>query len=1162
MTTKRVKPFGWVNGLQAPGRRKTPNLQRRLRLQGAARRLSALWAPLVLLVSGCQATPPVPTQPPPTLPAPGAVSRIEITPGAVLLTASGEGAQLSARAVDQSGREVDTEFTWRSSHPSRVEVDGDGFVSAVTDVGSAQIVAQAQSVESIPALALVAQPVAGAVLISDDQIVTPPDPIDPGQEPHVGAQYRVTLSGTPSLTAGTIVIAKESAPVAGRVLSAEPGTAGTEVVVETRPLAEVFENLLLELAFDLRQADVRVTAERAAETTLHYESGGTLRLKMRPMSPLAALGPDDVKFDLGPFECELDTAPVLDLDELIELEIERALRVPIVIDIQGRRLERFSMEVVGTVAGRLIGGPKFTAAFSGTLTCTGEFLAIPIPIGGPVSAIIAPVVPLGMGFDVEGTLQVATFEARLAGQAGAQAELGFAYTADGGFSGKRDFSVGADVRTVLDWPGRDDFRLSAGVYVYGWAELAVGNPALERILTSPPRLSVVKARFGPRMELDAATRRAQAGDPDYASSYGFGLAGEAGLGSDLQQLFNLVVAGIEVSLDLSVTYGLTLASSPFGVLSAEALAVPAGDSVDFVVEFDDEWLEFPLIGYNVAEVEIHRQREGRFELMETLSGRLGQQSFEWSWEAPAGETGEHTFYAFVTTHAIPGIAWEIAEDSSVAVTVGEKLVLSADPASGVVPLDTTFTWEGPDSTLGPLQCTLDPGDGTPAYMIDDCGVDTSQRHTYLEDGTYVAGLTASGEGFEESANTTVRAGYTLVATVEQVWSGITTPGFGPSPVIWPTSTVVDEEGLIYLLYSFEPGGDVDPHSQINHLRLAVSEDGGLSFTHQDISSSDCLFFREGRCRTWEKFIGPRMAVGLQGESYAAFGRFWSSAAAAPPTLPDLDDEDPRFAEDVAVAPDGTVYVASNGMGHNEVRIRRSTDQGRSFSAPVTVATLLEDHPSAGARIAVGPDGEIHVVWGEVLSGGPAGNDPTLFYSRSTDGGETFSPRRLLSNDVIEGTPRTFDMTMGENGVLGVAYATGWGGDSLPQLRYQQVVDGEVSPPRQIAQTSESYYMFFPSLAIDPAGTVSVLWRTARDDPADGLNVSVSDDGRTFQTHSFVSWVEPEERGDPTYVGLPLGLAVDPEGRPVATWRFYTEEDLLEVGIGARHLAFAPVHAPK
>ena len=1161
MTTKRYESFRLVAGLSKSRRQERPQLQARLRVQGVARRSSSLWVVLILLASGCQTTPPPPQQPPPTTPTPGTVARIEITPGSVLLTASGEGVRLRARAVDQSGREVDTEFTWRSSDPDRVEVDGDGFVAAVTDLGSAQIVAQAQGVESVPALALVAQPVAGAVLISDDQIVTPPDPIDPGQEPAVGAQYRVTLSGTPSLTAGKIVIAKESAPIAGRVLSAEKGIAGTEVIVETRPLAEVFENFLLELAFDLRQADVLVNVDRTAETILHYGPGGILRLEMRPMSPLAELGPHDFKFDLGPFECEIDTAPVLDVDELIEFEIERALSVPIVIHIQGRRLERFSMEVVGTVAGRLIGGPKFTASFGGTLTCLGEFLAFPIPIGGPVSAIIAPVVPLGMGFDVEGTLQVATFEARLAGQAGAQAELGFEYTADGGFSGKREFSVDADVRTVLDWPGRDDFRLSAGVYVYGWAELVVGNPALERILRNPPRLSVLEAKFGPRMELDAATRRAQAGEPEYASGYGLGLAGEAGLGSDLQQLFNLVVAGIEVSLDLSVTYGLTLASSPTGVLSAEPLAVSPGDFVEFVVEFDGEWLEFPLIGYNVAEVEIYRLRDERLELMETLLGRVGQQRFAWSWEAPADDLGEHKFYAFVTTHAIPGIAWEIAEDSSVAVTVGEELVLNVDPASGVVPLDTTFTWEGLDPALGPLQCTLDPGDGTPPYMIDDCAVDTSQRHTYLTEGSFAAVLTAAGEGFEESASTTVRAGYTVVATVEQTWSGITTPGFGPSPVIWPTSTVVDDRGLIYLLYSFEPGGDVDPHSQINHLRLAVSEDGGVSFTHRDIGSSDCLFFREGRCRTWEKFIGPQLAVGPQGESYAAFGRFRSSAVAAPPTLPDLDDEDPRFAGDVAVAPDGTLYVASNWIGHNEVRVRRSTDQGRSFSAPITVATLLEDHPSADARIAVGPDGGIHVVWGEVLAGGPAGNDPTLFYSRSTDGGETFSPRRLLSNDVIEGTPRTFDMAMGENGVLGVAYATGWGGDSLPRLRYQQVVDGDVSPPRLIAQTSESYYMFFPSLAIDPAGTVSVLWRTARDDPADGLNLSVSDDGRNFQTYPFVSWVQPEETGDPTYVGFPLGLAVDREGRPLATWRFYTEEDLLEAGIGARHLAFAPVQVP-
>jgi len=95
---------------------------------------------------------------------------------------------------------------------------------------------------------------------------------------------------------------------------------------------------------------------------------------------------------------------------------------------------------------------------------------------------------------------------------------------------------------------------------------------------------------------------------------------------------------------------------------------------------------------------------------------------------------------------------------------------------------------------------------------------------------------------------------------------------------------------------------------------------------------------------------------------------------------------PNTGRKVACGPDGTIYVvyysASNG-----IRVVRSTNRGESFHSSVQVFAT-----GAESEIAVDTDGTVHVAF---VSGG------SLYYSRSTDGGVTFSTPNVV--DPVSGS---------------------------------------------------------------------------------------------------------------------------------------------------------------
>ncbi|HEX6386120.1 MAG TPA: sialidase family protein [Anaerolineae bacterium] len=93
--------------------------------------------------------------------------------------------------------------------------------------------------------------------------------------------------------------------------------------------------------------------------------------------------------------------------------------------------------------------------------------------------------------------------------------------------------------------------------------------------------------------------------------------------------------------------------------------------------------------------------------------------------------------------------------------------------------------------------------------------------------------------------------------------------------------------------------------------------------------------------------------------------------------------------------EGNVYVAWTlfpGAGQDQILFSRSTDHGASFSKPIKISKGVAS--AQGSDIAVAPDGTVYVVWRQFAQAAK-GVENSIIFVKSTDGGRTFSnPQRI------------------------------------------------------------------------------------------------------------------------------------------------------------------------
>jgi hypothetical protein len=95
--------------------------------------------------------------------------------------------------------------------------------------------------------------------------------------------------------------------------------------------------------------------------------------------------------------------------------------------------------------------------------------------------------------------------------------------------------------------------------------------------------------------------------------------------------------------------------------------------------------------------------------------------------------------------------------------------------------------------------------------------------------------------------------------------------------------------------------------------------------------------------------------------------------------------------------EGNVYVAWTlfpGAGADQILFSRSTDGGVTFSKPIKISKGVAS--AQGSDIVVQPDGDVYVFWRE-FDFVAAGVDNEIVFVRSTNGGRTFSDPQTLAS---------------------------------------------------------------------------------------------------------------------------------------------------------------------
>jgi hypothetical protein len=183
---------------------------------------------------------------------------------------------------------------------------------------------------------------------------------------------------------------------------------------------------------------------------------------------------------------------------------------------------------------------------------------------------------------------------------------------------------------------------------------------------------------------------------------------------------------------------------------------------------------------------------------------------------------------------------------------------------------------------------------------------------------------------------------------------------------------------------------------------------------------------------------------------------------------------------------------------NALRLVHSTDQGRTWSAPVTVNGTgdLGDFGSHGFHaLTVAPDGGVLATWLENQQG-----ISQVFFARSIDGGTTFTAPKALVRDQACPCCRTGVAATGD-GKLFVSWRNVFAGD-VRDVVVSRSDDagaswGEPVRPREDGWVYPGCPHAGPAMALGPDGAVHIAWWTGKNGEAGVWYAKSTDGGKSF-----------------------------------------------------------------
>jgi hypothetical protein len=203
--------------------------------------------------------------------------------------------------------------------------------------------------------------------------------------------------------------------------------------------------------------------------------------------------------------------------------------------------------------------------------------------------------------------------------------------------------------------------------------------------------------------------------------------------------------------------------------------------------------------------------------------------------------------------------------------------------------------------------------------------------------------------------------------------------------------------------------------------------------------------------------------------------------------------------------------------------RRSVDGGATFSTPKDISRQNVGDAVYAPQIAVDRTGGINVVWEDDADGGWE-----ILFSRSVDGGVTFSTPKVISNYL--GGAVDPQLAVDSLGHINVVWQTQGGNGWNWNVWFTRSVNGGGTFSEPLALCDDADICNWPQIAVEPGGGVDVVWAQALcvDCQYDVFFSRSSDGGASFSPSQNLS--DSAE----SLITLP-GLVVDGDGNIHVVW---------------------------
>lgn len=614
------------------------------------------------------------------------ISRIVVTPGAALLTHVDDSMVLSVGAFDEFGNAIKTGFTWMSLKPEIVSVDKFGRITA-NALGSAQIVVQAGEKTSAPIVVVVAEPATDVTVINDSQVLSEPMLLKPEPTFYYGLQYQLVISGISLPEIGSLITTNGEKPAAGRVVAAEPVGMNYLVTLEAVPIREFFPYLQMDETIDLTNVESTYPAEVLRDFNIEELPDGTIEftpkngeiiyqsassnynllermasvlkpsnfhlgeLLLKPKPAFAADQLGEKSFKVGAFDCKADVDfPVFKLG-ITSISFKPNASHKVTYDSFTGNYTEIS----------LTARPEFsmTASFivstavKGTVNCKFVVKKIVPKLPG-VFFVIAPVIPTGVGFGLDGNVTLTSMSINRTVSAKGYVTggikcppTGIGFDCDGFVNGDGSAEFGELEIVTPGYNNLDEgLRVTANVGLFGFADLEAWPLAKWKI-------ELFQNHIGLKAGVNLATVVGQIADEKYKSDYQAKLEAVVKLGKGVNSVFDL----INIDPSIKHEWNLPLAQSPAlvapspGVKNFKIKRDDTGES--FVLDIDPETIYWPRLtnNYNISEIVVYKKTVESGKLVPVLVASQaptsdGQTNFEIVLDQPI-ELGE--YYAFVIT---------------------------------------------------------------------------------------------------------------------------------------------------------------------------------------------------------------------------------------------------------------------------------------------------------------------------------------------------------------------------------------------------------------------------------------------------------------------------------------------------------------------------------